>query len=66
MFVCWGVCVSVLCVYLSTEADLISGGYVGGGGGGSCGRPYALSPVRFRSSFICEYGKAARENEPSK
>lgn len=54
------------CVYLMMEAGLISAGCEGGGGGGvSWDRPYIRSPERLSSSFIWEYGKAAKEKGPS-
>lgn len=55
-----------LCLYLIAEAGFMSAGCEGGGGGGSCGRPYMRSPVRLSSSFIWEYGRAAREYGPSR
>lgn len=45
---------SLCASHLITEGGLISpsGCMRGGGGGGSLGREYILSPVRFSSSFI--------------
>lgn len=50
----WGLLSEKPELELITEGGLISPSWCmrGGGGGGSWGREYILSPVRFSSSFI--------------